>query len=88
MHLATAGTAVQFKALNRRVKAISFHARSTNDGQVFVGGAGVVSTNGYELTANQSVAYTFGNDGSDHLLDFYMNASSTTQTCDFMAVYE
>lgn len=87
MHLATAGTAVQFKVLNRRVKAISFHARSTNDGQVFVGLAAVVSTNGYELSANQSVAWTFG-DGSDQMLAFYMNASSTTQTCDFGAVYE
>ena len=88
MHVAVGNTAIQFKALNRRVKAISFHARSTNTGQLYIGGSGVVSTNGYELTANQSVAYTFGNDGSDQLLDFYMNAATTDQTCDFMAVYE
>ena len=87
MHVASAGTAVQFKVLNRRVKAISFHARSSNTNSVFVGLAGVVSTNGYELSANQSVSWTFG-DGSDQMLDFYMNAATTSEVCDFGAVYE
>lgn len=88
MHVAVAGTAVQFKVLNRRVKAISFHARSTNTNSVFVGVSGVASTNGYELSANQAVAWTFGNDGSEQLLDFYMNAATTSEVCDFGAVYE
>ena len=86
-NLATAATAIQFKAVVRVVKAISFHARSTNAGIVYVGASDVTATNGYELTANQAVSLTF-NTGSDKLTDFYMNASSTTQTCDFMAVYE
>ena len=86
-NLATAGTAIQFKAVVRKVKAITFHARSTNTGQVFVGGSDVTATNGYELSAFQAVSLTF-NEGSDSLTDFYMNASSTTQTCDFLAVYE
>ena len=86
-NLATAGTAVQFAALNLRCKALTFHARSTNTGQVFIGGAGVLATAGYELTANVAYSVTLG-EGSDMLSDYYMNASSTTQSCDVWALVE
>lgn len=86
-NLATAATAIQLAALNLRVKAITFHARSTNAGFVYLGGATVTAASGYELTANQSYSLTLGG-GSDMLSDFFMNASSTEQSCDVWAEVE
>ena len=41
------------------MKAIEFHARSTNSGSVVVGRSDVSSENGRELTAGESVNYAF-----------------------------
>jgi len=55
-----------------RVKAISFHARSTNPDSVIVGDSGVSSTNGYELTKDASIPFNF-EEGSVPLSTFYVH---------------
>ena len=78
----TAGTAVK-SPTSGTVKAILFKARSSNAGNVYVGGASVSSSSGVELTPGEAVHMVF--QGREKLQFWYADSDTNNDRVDFVA---
>ena len=72
----TAGTRVQL-ATTTTVKSVTIKALATNTGKIYVGSSTVASTNGYELSAGDSITLDIADLASIYL-DSSVNAESVT----------
>ena len=79
-----AGTRVQVVASGNGVSAVSFKARMSNLGPVYVGDLTVSSTNGYRLEPGEEVTFTF-RDVID-LRRFYIDAANNNDRVDYVGV--
>jgi len=59
----SAGTAVQVSAVTNRVKWVVFKALAGNSGLTYVGESDVSASNGYELSAGNTLDLNFGEFG-------------------------
>ena len=81
---ATAATPVAIAATAMAVRSLSLKARPDNEGPVYVGNAGVTSTNGYCLSPGDEVTLQFGN--AIDLRRLYVSASNAGDRVDFAGV--
>lgn len=71
----SAGTRVQISNTTNRVKWIEFKAHAGNSGLVYVGESTVSASNGYELSATNTVEYNFSEAGGTVAIStFYVDA--------------
>lgn len=73
---------MQISSSPRQIKAIEFHARSGNTGNVFVGKDDVSSTNGRELRPGEVAPYSFG-ESSVPFSVFYVDAANSGDDVDW-----
>jgi len=59
----TAGTEVQISNTTNRVRWIKAKALAANSGIVYIGGSDVSATNGYELSAGNTIEINFADSG-------------------------
>jgi|2_EtaG_2_1085320.scaffolds.fasta_scaffold61457_2 hypothetical protein len=73
----SAGTRVQISNTANRVLSIEFKAPAGNSGLVYVGESTVSASNGYELSATNTVTYNFLEaGGSVPISTFYVDAAT------------
>ncbi len=82
--VAEAGTRVQVVASGNAVSAVSFKARMSNAGPVYVGDETVSSTNGYRLEPGEEVTITFSE--VIDLRRFYVDAAVNGDRADYAGV--
>ena len=82
----------QVSNTNDQVLTIEFHARSSNAGPAYVGGAEVGAENGRELTPDGSVAINFAQAGMDDhagrelFSSFYVVVGAAGDKVDWVAI--
>ncbi len=79
--VAAAGTRVQVVAAAAAVSAVTFRARASNAGPVYVGDETVSSANGYRLEPGNEVAFSFR--GVVDLRRFYVDAATNSDKVDY-----
>ena len=79
--VATAGTAIQITAQGWNIQAVTFKAKESNAGSVYIGGPGVSSTNGFELTPGGHHEFVFPTQGK--LSWFYVDADNNNDKADW-----
>ena len=84
----TAGTEVQVRNVAaEKVRAISFKARVANTGVIYVGGdSAVSSTNGYTLSAGESVSIDYGDRGGEDAKTFWVDCSVNGERVDWILI--
>ena len=82
--ISTPGTRVQVVASGNAVRAVSFRARATNTGAVYIGDETVASTSGYRLEPGDEVAFLFKEEVD--LRRFYVDAATASDRVDYAAV--
>ncbi len=82
--VATAGTAVQIVASGNAVHAVSFKARPTNAGPIYVGGDAVGSGSGYRLDPGDELSLAFRE--TVDLRRFYVDADNNNDSVDYVGV--
>ena len=76
-NVASAGTRVQLSNTTNRVRWIQVKALAGNSGLVYVGESTVSASNGYELSATNTVTYNFLEaGGSVPISTFYVDAAT------------
>jgi hypothetical protein len=84
--VAAAGTRERLVAASLKVKSVTIVARSTNTGQIYVGGVDVASTTNFGLDASESVTFTTPEKHYIDLFEIYLDASVNGDDVDFYAV--
>ncbi len=82
--VAAAGTRVQVVATGSAVSAVSFRARGTNAGAVYIGDDSVASGDGYEIGPGDELTIRFRD-----LIDlrrFYVDAANNGDKVDYVGV--
>ena len=77
----TPGTEVRLASSSTPVRGVSVKARAGNTGLVFIGPSGVSSSNGYELSAGESVEFLFTD-----LHDIWIDAANGGEGVTYLAV--
>ena len=73
----SAGTAVQIANITNRVKEITFKALAGNSGLAYTGESDVSASNGYELSAGNTLSRDFGQFGGSVPANvFYVDAAT------------
>ena len=73
----SAGTAVQIANITSRVKEITFKALAGNSGLAYAGESDVSASNGYELSAGNTLSRDFGQFGGSVPANvFYVDAAT------------
>ena len=80
----SAGTAVQVVASGNAVSAVSFKARLTNAGAVYLGDDGVDAASGYELKPGDEITLSFRE--AIDLRRFYVDAAINNDSLDYAGV--
>ncbi len=80
----TAGTRVQVVASGNAVGAVSFKARPSNTGPVYIGDSAVGASNGYRLDPGDEVTIMF-REVMD-LKRFYVDAATNSDKVDYVGV--
>ncbi len=76
-NVGTAGTAVQVSNVTNRVKRVMFKALAGNSGLAYVGESDVSASNGFELSAGNTITLNFGEFGGSVPGNvFYVDAAS------------
>ena len=83
----SAGTRVQISNTTDRVLWIKVSARTGISGALYFGRSDVASTNGYELSANDSLEMDF-RPGSEAFSAFYVDASNNGNDLDWAVLLE
>lgn len=83
----TVSVAGQITTRRESVRAIEFHARSTNSGSSYVGHSTVSTSNGRELTPGEQVAYNY-EPGAVFFDTFYVAFASGSNEVDVTVVLE
>ncbi len=81
------GTRVQISNTTDRVLWIKVSARTGISGALYFGRSDVASTNGYELSANDSLEMDF-RPGSEAFSAFYVDASTNGNDLDWAVILE
>jgi len=88
-NVSSAGTAVQVSNVTNRVKYIRFKALAGNSGLVYVGEADVSASNGFELSATNTVELNFGEFGGSVPANvFYVDAASNNDKVCWTTILE
>jgi len=75
--VSTSGTEVQISNTTNRVRWIQAKALAANSGITYLGVSDVSTTNGYELSAGNTIEINFGEfGGSVPISSFYVDAAS------------
>ena len=82
--VATAGTSVQVTAQGWNIKAVTFKAKESNTGSVFIGGSDVSSSNGFELTPGSHHEFVFPSQGK--LSWFHADADNNSDKVDWFVM--
>ena len=82
--VATAGTRVLVVASGNAVSAVSFKARASNAGPVYIGDNTVSSSNGYRLEPGDEITLTFRQ--VIDLRRFYVDAANNNDKVDYVGV--
>ena len=82
--VATAGVAVQVVSSGHALSAVSFKARSTNAGAVYIGDNSVGSGDGYELNPGDELNLRFRE--TIDLRRFYVDAANNNDKVDYAGV--
>jgi len=73
----TSGTEVQISNVTNKVRWIQLKALAANSGIAYVGVSDVTTTNGYELSAGNTLELNFGEQGGTVAFStFYLDAAS------------
>jgi hypothetical protein len=86
--VATAGTEQQVVTSTRMVRKVTFRARASNAGKMYVGDSGVTSGNGYELNAGETKDVELPNDEPFDLSKFWVDAGTNGDKIDAFFMVE
>ena len=76
--VATSGTEVQISNTTNKVRWIQLKALAANSGIAYVGVSDVTTTNGYELSAGNTLELNFGEQGGTVAFStFYLDVASS-----------
>ncbi len=84
VNVATAGVRVQVVSSGHAVTAVTFKARESNTGAVYVGDDAVSSTSGCELSPGDALNLRF--EETIDLRRFYVDAANNNDKVDYMGV--
>ena len=76
-NVSSAGTAVQLSNVTNRVKRIVFKALAGNSGLAYVGESDVSASNGFELSAGNTLTLNFGEFGGSVPASIFYCAAAT-----------
>lgn len=87
-NLLVAGTEQQLSTAVLKVRAVLFHARSTNPGAIYIGHSSAVSaTNGLELVPDRELLLSYGN-FEEAINTFWIDAALSSSRLDWLAFYQ
>ena len=85
----TSGTEVQLSNTSSRVSSIQVKALAANSGIVYFGDSDVTTTNGYELSAGNTVSINFADAGGTIAFStLYLDAASNGNKASWIAVIQ
>ena len=88
-NVSSAGTSVQVSNVTNRVKEITFKALAGNSGLVYVGESDVSASNGYELSAGNTLTRNFGDFGGSVPANiFYVDSASNNDKVAWSMILE
>jgi hypothetical protein len=82
--VASAGTRVQVAGSGNAISAVSFKARLSNTGPVYIGDETVSGTNGYRLEPGEEITFVFRE--VIDLRRFYVDAAVSNDRVDFAGI--
>ena len=82
--IATPGTAIAVASSGNAISAVSFRARATNTGAVYVGDSSVDNTNGYRLEPGDELTLSFRE--TIDLRRFFIDADTASDSVGFAGV--
>ena len=87
--VSTSGTEVQLSNTTSRVSSIQVKALAANSGIVYFGDSDVTTTNGYELSAGNTVSVSFADAGGTVAFStLYLDAASNGDKASWIAVIQ
>ena len=88
-NVSNAGTAAQVLGITNRVKYITLKALAGNSGVVYVGESDVSASNGYELSAGNTLTHNFGEFGGSVPANiFYVDSASNNDKVAWSMILE
>ena len=87
--VATAGTEVQISNVTNKVRWIQVKALAANSGISYVGVSDVTTTNGYELSAGNTLELNFGEQGGTVAFStFYVDVASSGDKVSWVVILD
>ena len=87
--VATSGTEVQVSNVTNKVRWIQLKALAANSGIAYVGVSDVTTTNGYELSAGNTLELNFGEQGGTVAFStFYLDAASSGDKVSWVVILD
>ncbi len=85
----TSGTEVQVSNVTNKVRWIQLKALAANSGIAYVGVSDVTTTNGYELSAGNTLELNFGEQGGTVAFNtFYLDAASSGDKVSWVVILD
>ena len=85
----TSGTEVQVSNVTNKVRWIQLKALAANSGRAYVGVSDVTTTNGYELSAGNTLELNFGEQGGTVAFStFYLDAASSGDKVSWVVILD
>ena len=87
--VATSGTEVQISNTTNKVRWIQLKALAANSGIAYVGVSDVTTTNGYELSAGNTLELNFGEQGGTVAFStFYLDVASSGDKVSWVVILD
>ena len=87
--VATSGTEVQISNVTNKVRWIQLKALAANSGISYVGVSDVTTTNGYELSAGNTLELNFGEQGGTVAFStFYVDVASSGDKVSWVVILD
>ena len=87
--VATSGTEIQISNVTNKVRWIQLKALAANSGISYVGVSDVTTTNGYELSAGNTLELNFGEQGGTVAFStFYLDVASSGDKVSWVVILD